>query len=175
MGLLGNPSDGYGGRVLAFTFEDFRAEARVEPAASIVLEGPGSEPLHAGGWADLLQRPPRSAGAGAVPLLLAAAQIFATEVVRMDTAAAPRRSGFGLQVSSDIPRQVGFAGSSAIIIAALRALTAGHAIEVPPMELARLALRAECDLLGIAFLIELKFLNGRERLKDVPVSALLEY
>lgn len=35
--------------------------------------------------------------------------------------------------------------------------------------------RLGCDLLGIAFLIELKFLNGRERLKDVPVSALLEY
>jgi adenine phosphoribosyltransferase len=35
--------------------------------------------------------------------------------------------------------------------------------------------RLECDLLGVAFLIELKFLNGRKALGDVPVSALLEY
>ena len=36
--------------------------------------------------------------------------------------------------------------------------------------------RLGCDLLGVAFLIELKFLNGREVLGDgVPISALLEY
>ncbi len=35
--------------------------------------------------------------------------------------------------------------------------------------------RLGCELLGAAFLIELKFLNGRELLGDVPVSALLEY
>lgn len=35
--------------------------------------------------------------------------------------------------------------------------------------------RLGCELLGIAFLIELKFLNGREALGDVPVTALLEY
>ena len=35
--------------------------------------------------------------------------------------------------------------------------------------------RLGCDLLGVAFLIELKFLNGREKIGGVPVSALLEY
>lgn len=35
--------------------------------------------------------------------------------------------------------------------------------------------RLGCELVGIAFLIELKFLNGRKALGDVPVSALLEY
>ena len=35
--------------------------------------------------------------------------------------------------------------------------------------------RLGCNLLGVAFLIELKFLNGRELLGDVPVTALLEY
>ena len=35
--------------------------------------------------------------------------------------------------------------------------------------------RLDCELLGLAFLIELKFLNGRKQLGDAPVSALLEY
>jgi len=35
--------------------------------------------------------------------------------------------------------------------------------------------RLGCELLGIAFLIELTFLDGRAALGDVPVSALLEY
>lgn len=35
--------------------------------------------------------------------------------------------------------------------------------------------RLGCDLLAVSFLIELRFLNGRERLGDVPVNALLEY
>ncbi|MFT4547752.1 MAG: adenine phosphoribosyltransferase [Verrucomicrobiales bacterium] len=35
--------------------------------------------------------------------------------------------------------------------------------------------RLGCDLIGLAFLIELKFLNGREQLGNAPVSALLEY
>lgn len=35
--------------------------------------------------------------------------------------------------------------------------------------------RLGCDILGVAFLIELKFLNGRERLGGAPVTSLLEY
>lgn len=35
--------------------------------------------------------------------------------------------------------------------------------------------RLECNLLGLAFLIELSFLDGRKLLGDAPVHALLEY
>ena len=35
--------------------------------------------------------------------------------------------------------------------------------------------RLGCELLGLAFLIELTFLNGRDALGDAPVSALLTY
>ena len=45
--------------------------------------------------------------------------------------------------------------------------TAGAAVEL----LGQLG----CELLGLAFLIELKFLNGREKLGDAPVGALLQY
>ena len=33
----------------------------------------------------------------------------------------------------------------------------------------------EATIVGIAFLIELKFLNGREKLKDYPIYSLIQY
>jgi len=55
-----------------------------------------------------------------------------------------------LSASTSIPRSVGLAGSSALVIATLRALAAcaGHRWE--PIELAELALSVERDRLGIA-------------------------
>jgi glucuronokinase len=50
-----------------------------------------------------------------------------------------------VRYTTTIPRSVGLAGSSAIIIATLRALGAPH----PPLELARLALAIEVEDLGI--------------------------
>jgi glucuronokinase len=59
-------------------------------------------------------------------------------------------AGCRLSLESTIPRQVGLAGSSAIAIAALRALAARRELALEPWELAALALRAERDVLGIA-------------------------
>ena len=49
-----------------------------------------------------------------------------------------------------IPEQVGLAGSSAIVVAALRALAAAARLELAPGRLATLALEAETEELGIA-------------------------
>jgi glucuronokinase len=105
--LLGNPSDGYGGAVLAFAFTDFAA--RVERC-----EGIDAHP-------------------DAVPLLRAAAR-------RGDA------DGAGLRLRTTIPREVGLGGSSAIVIAALRAV----GVDKPPDEVARMALAVEVEDLGIA-------------------------
>jgi glucuronokinase len=54
-----------------------------------------------------------------------------------------------LEVQSDVPRQVGLAGSSAIVVAALQALCAWFEIRLHPAELAERALAAEVEDLGI--------------------------
>jgi glucuronokinase len=105
--LLGNPSDGYGGAVVAFAFRDF--EARVERA-------------------ELVDCHP-----DALPLLRAAAGRAGAD-------------GAPLRMRTTIPREVGLGGSSAIVLAALRAL----GVDAPPDELARLALAVEVEDLGIA-------------------------
>jgi len=105
--LLGNPSDGYGGAVLAFAFTDFEASVSVHP----------TEDAHP----------------DAVPLLRAAAGRAGAQGAR-------------LRLRTSIPREVGLGGSSAIVIAALRALGA----DAPPADLARQALAVEVEDLGIA-------------------------
>jgi glucuronokinase len=107
--LLGNPSDGYGGAVLAFAFSDF--SALVEPCSGF------------------------DAHPDAVRLLRAAVR-----------RANGGNEGVGLRMRTTIPREVGLGGSSAIVLAALRAL----GVAGSPDDLARVALAVEVDDLGIA-------------------------
>jgi len=57
---------------------------------------------------------------------------------------------FSLACSTSIPKQVGLAGSSAIIIATLRALAAQFDLDIPPFELSEIALATEVEDLDIA-------------------------
>ncbi|NNE12558.1 MAG: hypothetical protein HKN41_10000 [Ilumatobacter sp.] len=120
--LAGNPSDGYGGAVVAVPVDDLTAVASVEPADDFRIVG---------GLGTALER-----------LLRATAASFAEH-----TGTAP--PAVALSATTTIPRSVGLAGSSALIVATLRALSAccGHAFE--PIELAELALRTERTRLGV--------------------------
>jgi len=119
-GLLGNPSDAYGGKAIAFSVCNFSARVTIEPWDRIEID-------------DEL----------AAPLLKAALGRF--EAHGGDTVA-PVRISF----TTDVPFQVGLAGSSAIVIAALRALSAAHGRPIEPFDQSELALAAEAVDLGIA-------------------------
>ncbi|MEM7288299.1 MAG: hypothetical protein AAF480_18270 [Actinomycetota bacterium] len=137
IGLLGNPSDGYGGRVIAATIDDFAATVVAEPAATWDLVAPARH-FEARTTADL---------SAALDLdgLDEGLQLMAAATLRLD------RHGPGLGphrvlFESDIPRQAGLSGSSAVVIGVLRTL----APELDTLDIARLALEAEVDVLGWA-------------------------
>jgi glucuronokinase len=117
--LAGNPSDGYGGAVLAVTLPGQAATASAELA-------PASQPR-----AD----PPSE-------LVEATIRRFA----RLHPAAL--RSC--VRWHTTIPRGVGLGGSSAIVIATLRALCTCHRISLREPRLAAMALAVETEDLGIA-------------------------
>ncbi|MDW3214380.1 MAG: hypothetical protein R8G01_10310 [Ilumatobacteraceae bacterium] len=119
--LAGNPSDGYGGAVVAVPVPDLAAFASAEPADRFSVRV---------GDADLDR------------LLAATARSFADAVGR------PR--DVTLSATTTIPRSVGLAGSSALIVCALRVLAATIDHRFEPIELAQLALSVERDRLGIA-------------------------
>jgi glucuronokinase len=119
-GLLGNPSDAYAGKAIAFSVRNFSARVSIEPSNRSLIQNEG-----------------------AGPLLNAALTRYAAFT---GTTLEPLR----ITVETDIPFQVGLAGSSAIVIAALRALAAAHGSELAPFDQAELALAVEAEDLGIA-------------------------
>lgn len=138
-GLLGNPSDLYGGRGIGFTFEDYRADVELRPRFDndtqyLVMLATVPE----------LAMPQRDPGPEAP--ILQAARVMMREVGLSDD----DQDEFGLKLQCDIPQQVGLSGSSAIIIAAMRAMAGAFEIELDPAQLAELALRCETELMGIA-------------------------
>src|SRR5262245_48035192 len=140
-GLLGNPSDIYGGRVIAFTFRNFAARVLVEPAERIALGGAvAADDLQDAIAVGLARR----CGEGA--LLAAALKQLTDHAPRLlEPSQGDARGGFCITVTTDIPRQVGLAGSSAIVVAVLRALAGWFAVALDGATLAGLALQAERD------------------------------
>jgi glucuronokinase len=119
--LAGNPSDGYGGAVLAVALPAFCAEVRVAPGSDRGPDhGPESE------------------------LVAAAVARFARET------GIGGASTCGVSWRTAVPRGVGLGGSSAIVIATLRALCELFDVSLGADQLAGLALAVETEELGIA-------------------------
>lgn len=142
VGLLGNPSDLYDGHVLGFTFVNFTVKARLVPAERTLLVGPGGSELLVESLAALDPR----ACSGGVGLMAAALK-------RLDAAAPalvdPRARPFRLEVSSDIPRQAGLSGSSAIVVVCLRAMAQHFGVTLSDFQCSERALEAETVELGM--------------------------
>ena len=146
-GLVGNPSDGYFGKTISFTFREFYAEVVLYESAYIELL-PNRRDRTV--YADLahLEQSIRSYGYyGGIRLLQAALKRFHGYCTGRGIELDGR--GFSMRYFSNIPPQVGMAGSSAIITACVRGLMAFYGVEIPPAELANLVLSAELEELGI--------------------------
>lgn len=150
VGLLGNPSDGYGGQAIAIAIANFEASVTLRPAARFSLSVPDDLADHASllAMVDSVERHGCDDG---LRLLRAAIRRFAVHwpELRALPAEDPRLR-FELRCATAIPRQVGLSGSSAIIIAALRSLATWFEVAIEPTKLAELALAAEVQDLGIA-------------------------
>ena len=148
--LLGNPSDGFGGATIAFELRQFAAEveARADRAVAIGAEESRLEFSNAAELVTAGRNRDYPAG-GPAALLMATAKRYCE---RLAVAGAELAElGFDLRVrSSSIPPQVGLAGSSAIVISALRALCELFADEIPNELLPGFALACETEELGIS-------------------------
>ena len=141
--LAGNPSDGYGGAVLSTTIGGAVAHVTVEPARVFSVHG-ATESW--GSLADLARATSRH-GHGTGDRLVKAALVTLHRELG-DVELPPGRFTWG----SDIPRSVGLGGSSAIVLATMRAALRHWDADdaVTPLTLAQAALRAETEELGIA-------------------------
>lgn len=147
VGLLGNPSDGYFGRTISFVLRNFAARVTLEESPTLRIEPDAPDIDTFQSVEHLVESVGRQGYYGGARLVKAAIKIFHDYCIQRDIALGSRN--FTVHYQSSIPRQVGLAGSSAIVTATLRALMAFYEIDVPKEEQPGLILSAEVDELGI--------------------------
>jgi len=147
-GLVGNPSDGYHGKTMAFTVRNFWAEATIYESPEVELKPGQQDHTVFESFAHLLDSVRRHGYYGGIRLLKASAKKFA-EYSQAEGMDLPVRN-FTLRYTSNIPRQVGLGGSSAIITAAIRAMSDFYGVEIPVHILPNVVLAAETDELQLS-------------------------
>lgn len=147
VGLVGNPSDGYGGAVLATVVPTLGATVTGESADGVRFEG-GGESASWGSVAEWREHV-LHAGHGDEQRIISAALWTLDDHVRRRRSSNAIDRGIALTWTTDIPRSVGLAGSSALAVATIQTTAAVWDIELDRRVVAALALHAERDVLGI--------------------------
>ncbi len=146
-GLIGNPSDGYFGKTISFIIRNFAAEITLFETPELTIE-PNQRDHSVFGSIEELARDVRQNGYyGGIRLLKASVKRFFDHCSKEGLELHGRN--FTLRYHSNIPPQVGMAGSSAIITACWRALMEFYQVDIPKHLLPSLVLSVENDELGI--------------------------
>jgi glucuronokinase len=145
--LLGNPSDGYYGRTIAFPFDNFYAEVTLWETPELEIL-PAEYDSNVFNSIFELANDVRLYGYyGGIRLLKAAVKKFYNYCT--ENGIKLNDSNFTIRYKSDIPYKLGLAGSSAIITACMKALMIFYGAEIPKPILANLILSVELEELGI--------------------------
>ena len=147
-GLIGNPSDGYYGKTIAFTFKNFCAEVVLYETPELEILPNRRDHSRFNSIDELSEDVHLFGYYGGIRLLKAAVNRFYLHCKANGIELHPRN--FTLRYSSNIPNLVGLAGSSAIITACMRALMAFYGITIPKPDLANMILSVETDELHIS-------------------------
>jgi glucuronokinase len=146
-GFLGNPSDGYYGKTLAFAFSNFRARVLIYPSARLEIK-PSKVDLPIFDNLEDLYRITRWRGYYGGIRIIQALIVRLIDYCREQGLELPDRN-FTLEYESNIPQRLGLGGSSAIITAALRALCRYFNLDIPLARQANLALETETRELNV--------------------------
>jgi glucuronokinase len=147
-GLIGNPSDGYGGKTIAFAIRQFSAEVVMYPWDQLEIIWSDQDKNRFDSVDDLVTDVNLNGYYGGVRLVKATVKRF-VEFCRQEDLELHDQP-FSVRYHTNIPRGVGLAGSSAIVVATLRCLLDFYAIPISLPLQASLARSVENDELNIA-------------------------
>jgi len=145
--LIGNPSDGYYGKTIAFTFSNFSARVTLYESPELEIMPTRRDGSIFTSIGDLFQDVRLFGYYGGIRLLKAAIKSFYGYCRENEIELHDRN--FTVRYDSDIPNLVGLAGSSAIITATLRALMSFYGVTIARPQLANLIRAVENRELGI--------------------------
>ena len=146
-GLLGNPSDGYFGKIIAISVKNFWADVFLQESQDIQIETHEKDLNRYLSVRELVERINLYGYYGGVRLIKAAIKKFYEYCMSQNIKLGDKN--FTIRYDSTIPRQLGLGGSSAIITAATHALMKFYQVDIPIEILPSIILEAELDELGI--------------------------
>ena len=146
-GLVGNPSDGYHGKTISFSFSNYQACVTLYQTPELEILPNTRDESKFDSIKDLANDVQLNGYYGGIRLLKATIKRFHDYCVMNHIELDDRN--FTLRYSTNIPSRVGMAGSSAIITACLRALMAFYGTIIPKPVQANLILSVENKELGI--------------------------
>jgi glucuronokinase len=146
-GLVGNPSDGYNGKTISIIIRNFHAEVVLYEWDEVELIPSDQDHSRFDSVQDLARDVKLHGYYGGLRLVKATIKRFVEYCQREGIALHSRN--FAVRYHSDIPRQVGLAGSTAIIIATLRCLMEFYGVDIPLDVQPSLALAVETQELHI--------------------------
>lgn len=147
-GFIGNPSDGYFGKTIAFTFQNFCADVVLYETPELEILPNTRDHSRFDSLEALVEDVRHFGYYGGIRLLKAAVKRFHGYCRRNNIVLHARN--FTLRYSSNIPHLVGLAGSSAIITASMRALMEFYGVTIDKPHLANLILEVETKELQIS-------------------------
>ena len=146
-GFLGNPSDGYFGKTISFLVRNFRARVLLYPSSRLEIK-PSKADMPVFENLEDLYRTTRWRGYYGGIRIIQALLVRLMDYCRQRGIALPNRN-FTIEYESTIPMRLGLGGSSAIVTAAMRALSQYYGLEIPRPVMANLALETETRELGV--------------------------
>jgi len=147
-GLVGNPSDGYHGKTISIVVRNFCAEVVLYEWDSVEIVLAEDDRARFSNVTDLARDVRLHGYYGGIRLIKATIKRF-VEYCQAQGVALHARN-FSVRYQTSIPRQVGLAGSSAIIVATLRCLMEFYEIEIPIEAQPTFVLQVETGELGIS-------------------------
>jgi glucuronokinase len=146
-GLLGNPSDGFFGKTIAFVMSNFRARVLLYPSGRLEIKLSKADLPVFENLADLY-RITRWRGYYGGIRIIQALVVRLIDYCRENGIELEDRN-FTLEYESSVPQRLGLGGSSAIITASLRALCQYYDLDIPLPIQANLVLETETRELGV--------------------------
>jgi glucuronokinase len=147
-GMVGNPSDGYHGKTISVIVRNFAAEVTLYEWDQVELVLSQDDKSIFRSVEDLARDVKLHGYYAGIRLVKATIKKFVDYCTREQVSLHGRN--FSVRYQSNIPRQVGLAGSSAIIVATLRCLMEFYGVEIPQRVQPSLVLAVETEELGIA-------------------------
>jgi len=146
-GLLGNPSDGYFGKTISIIVRNFGASISLYETPELKIEEMDVDLNTFRNIYQLVDSVKLTGYYGGVRLIKATIKKFVdycdSNNIRL------KNKNFTIRYRSSIPRQVGLAGSSAIVTATMKALMQFYEVDIPKHILPTVILRTETEELGI--------------------------